>query len=412
MEKIQNWFVQNGLPLFLPRKLRRQDTLARVAPFTVFVIVAQISVLATSALMSFISRSELFAFLDREPTAGETEVTIDLFAALVALATLLVPLIGLILAFIIAYLSNKLSAIIQKWIAVASIVLFIFLPLIARAVVSFEGVFSSNPVRVFLGLLGRSAIVALWLWVVISGLGAIATYAYRQARRQLPLMGAMALKALPLVVLTLLFSYLATETWQITARMNIKHLLGVILLLFGLALALTIATTSERLNDLLEKGIDARKAQKLLENTPLTVGSDAHKQSEINIELTKSERTNLVLLQVSAGAWQATLFGIVVFIFLMALSLVAMPAAVETSWTTLPSTPLSVNGVILPITWAQIKVALFLSAFAALTFTASSSTEESYRQNFREPLNEEVERALAAKHYAQKIWNKPQPVSA
>lgn len=409
--EIQNWFLKNGLPLFLPKRLRRRDTLARVAPFAVFIIVAQISVLATSALMSFIVRSELFSFLDREPSSNESEIVLDPVAALVALGTLIVPFIGITLAVAIAYLSNKLSNRIQTWIAIASIILFIFLPLLARALVSFEGVFSSHPLNITLGLLGRSVLVALWLWVVTSGLGSIATYAYQQARKQLPLMGAMAIKALPLVVLTLLFSYLATETWQITARMNIKHLFGVILMLFGLALALTIATTSERLNQLLEKGINATKAQKLLQNTPLGNNPKIHKE-EINVELSKAERRNLVLLQVTAGAWQAILFGIVVFIFLMALSLVAMPASVESSWTTLPSTYLDVNGVKLPVTWAQIKVGLFLSAFAALTFTASSSTEESYRQNFREPLNEEVERAIAAKYYAQKIWDKPEAVNA
>ncbi|MFP7696471.1 hypothetical protein [Trueperella sp. LYQ143] len=425
------WLLDRGLPAFAQHRPRLSELCARVAPMAVFVLVGQIFALVVGAIVAFVLRSPIFASLESDgatvravSTLGEQE---NALAQMVALATLLIPIFGIIAAILLAWLVSRQNAHVRQRIGWIAMVGCVFAPLIARIFMDFTGLFSSSPVRIIGWLMIRVCAVLVVLWTIRIGFGSIVSYAWRQARRQVGAMGPVIAKALPLTVLAFLFAFFAAETWQVAAGLSTGRLICVLVILFGLAFALVAMTISERIDDVVTDGLSAQRASDLMQATQLlsespngsglapTVDGQALEDdppvvellraeecpSRLYVPLTRWERRNLVVVHVLVHMWQAIVFAAFIFIFLVGFSLVAIPSGIETKWTELPVKHLVVNGVTLPVTWAYVKVCSLLAAVSALSYAGAAASDDFYTRTFMRDLSDDVEQVLAVKHSGQ-----------
>lgn len=402
-QAVATWFISHGLPAFVPRHAYPRNLVARLAPIATFAVVAQVSILITSALMAFILRSPLFDVLDRPAPSGAANAD-STFAELVALATLVVPAAGLLLSLLLAWVASRQREKVRTWVGALSLAGFVTAPLIARLLADFSGVFSSHPLRILGWMAARIVLVLVALAMVKVGVGAVLASAWQRARDQVWTAVPLAAKALPITILTFLFAYFSAETWQVTASMSAQRLASVLAILLALALALVVFTTADRVKDLVAQGVDLGAHRDLIADVfpfPRTVGKyqpDTSPTGTSSVPVTRLETINLVVLQAVAQLWQALLFALVVWVFLLGFSVAAIPAVTESKWTQMPVQYFTVNDVTLPLTVAYVKVCSLLAAVAALSFAGASATDDFYARSLKADLDREVEQALAIKH--------------
>lgn len=400
---VAGWFISHGLPAFAPRHAHPRNLVARLAPTATFAVVAQVSILITSALMAFILRSPLFDVLDRPASSGAANAD-STFAEFVALATLVVPVAGLLLSLLLAWVVSRQREKVRTWLGVVSLAGFVTAPLIARLLADFSGVFSSHPLRILGWMAARIVLVLVALAVVKVGVGAVLASAWQRARNQVSTAVPLAAKALPITILTFLFAYFSAETWQVTAAMSAQRLASVLAILLALALALVVFTTADRVKDLVAQGVDLGAHRDLITDvfpSPRTVTKsqpDTSPTGTSSVPVTRLETINLVILQAVAQLWQALLFALVVWVFLLGFSVAAIPAVTESKWTQMAVQYFTVNDVTLPLTVAYVKVCSLLAAVAALSFAGASATDDFYARSLKADLDREVEQALAIKH--------------
>lgn len=402
------WFINHGLPSFASRRAAHLSMLSRLAPLAVLIVVAQISILITSALMAVILRSPVFDVLERTSGAAtKLSETDSAWAEVIALTTLSVPAAGLALSVFLAWLVSRQSRRVRKWVGAVGLALFICSPLLARLVADFSGVFSSSPLRILGWMAARIVTVVVLVVLVRAGVGAILSSAWARARSQVQNAAPLAAKALPVTILTFLFAYFSAETWQVTAGMSLPRLVSVVGILLALALALVVFTTSDRVDDIVKQGVAFSQHRQLFQEV---CGIDAASFSvtrtggEVEeptfVPVTRMEKSNLVLLQAVAQLWQALLFALVVWVFLLGFSIAAIPPVTEVKWTGVDVQAFSVNDVTLPITVAHVKVCSLLAAVSALSFAGASATDDFYARSLQQDLDREVEQALVVKHLA------------
>lgn len=108
-------------------------------------------------------------------------------------------------------------------------------------------------------------------------------------------------KALPLLIITLLFVFYSQEAWQI-ARSNSWTKIGTLaLILMGLTIGLVVVSSRERVIDILHTPIDDERANQLLAETPFTLSADSHPA-----RLTRTQRGNLVLNLASLTSYRSS----------------------------------------------------------------------------------------------------------
>jgi hypothetical protein len=216
--------------------------------------------------------------------------------------------------------------------------------------------------------------------------------------------GTLASRALPLLMLVMLFSFFATEVWQVADSLDRLRLWSVVGLLAALAVLFLIGVLSDELGGMVDT-LSATPAEELAEHvrdTPLIALIDNHHQGEH--KLTWLERVNITLVLFLAQALQILVFSALVFGLFMLFGALAVKQSVIKTWLGAEPKPGVLIGVHLPVTNALVQVSLFLAVFSGLYFAASVATDEHYRKSFFEPLLADVRVSLAAREVYLARW--------
>ncbi len=390
---------------------------ARLAPFATFVVIAQIATLVTSALVAALVRSPVFAeYSDALAATTDTHAALDIAeqraldtaTEIAALATLIIPLVGLIASVTLAWCVSRAGQRVRVGVGITAAVVFVVSPLLARVFGDFTGVWSSAPERILAWMAVRIIIVTVAVIAVRSGVGSVATFGWRRALAQIRDMVPLTAKALPVTLLTFLFAFFSAETWQVASTLTLWGVFAVVAILVALAAILVVATTGERIDELVREGVPvpviARVSREILTATAEDsddVGEEnldsRHTDGEVvHVPVTRAQRANLIVVHALAHLWQAGMFALIVGVFLVGFCIVAIPSAVETKWTELMPHLITVNSVVLPVSVAYLKVSALLASVAALSFAGATATDDFYARHLRDELNREVEEALAA----------------
>lgn len=366
----EQWFRQQGLPYFVDRRNRGRRLLARSAPVLVFLAAAYLGV------------TVLFGFRDWgfDKDSGETVTGNDLVVALFVLVLLVIPTVAA--SVVRRYLVRRPAwARLSSLAAIAMIVLICPLLGYSSVMVLLEEIFAGMVV-VFL-ILGLT-----WL-----GIGSFLGWSARAAFRQLSAIWLLAAIALPLLMLVVIFAFYSVETWQMASRLPRGQMFWLLSFLAAVGLLFIVHTARKELVGM-PKLLTEETRQQLREDTPLAGLKDSMETGWT--ELNRLEQANITIVLVLAQCFQVLIFGGLVFLFMMTLCALSIPADLVQLWTGQPNPPLELFGnQVWALRQSQVRVSAFLAGIAALNFVVSVNSSQSYRDAFYDPLILQTGRALA-----------------
>nr|WP_052479266.1 hypothetical protein [Kibdelosporangium sp. MJ126-NF4]CEL23221.1 integral membrane protein [Kibdelosporangium sp. MJ126-NF4]CTQ94384.1 integral membrane protein [Kibdelosporangium sp. MJ126-NF4] len=384
---IEMWFRRRGLPMVVRRQVRGTSLLSRATPALVFLVLFR-------PLLTWVT--DQLNQLDVD--SANTPYVLGLLA--LSLATVVVPFF---VAWFVSWVLRGRSEL--KRLVIAAVVLVlgvVVLPLVQKQV----GQISNVPVT--MGVYAGAVVVVLFL--VFVGAGSILSWALRVAVGQVRDVGNLASRALPTLMVFMLFGFFATETWQIAdklqsqdgRRINLWLVIGLFALLASLFL---IAILRDEGREALarHRAAGMRDYEAVLSRTPLN-----HNVPEVrNFPMTRREKGNLALVVYLALALQAVVFAVVVFWFLIVFGLIAIDDSIIQGWLSKPELDPSgkLFGLPLPgVSDELVRVAMLLSGFSGMFFAASIFTDPTYRKSFFDPLMADVAVSLAARDAYLTVW--------
>ncbi|MBX7433218.1 hypothetical protein JDV09_14020 [Mycobacterium sp. Y57] len=367
---IHEWFLRRGLPLVLTRRVRSRALIARSAP-----AVAGVGVLTVVTLL-------LADWTGEDPDAAYIARLAIVAVALAAAPSVLHTL---------HRRGTAASEAGRRTAALAVMGIFVLLvPVIS------EGWSAEALAEVPVFLLVSLATI----WLTYLGFGSIALWAFRFAWAQLGALGTLMSRALPLLMLTVVV-YFTGELWQLAARMTRERLWQTIGFLALVAVVFMIATIRDEVSALRQDRSEQSDPAALLAGTPLaSAGAAPVSRSPLSL----AEQTNVVAVMVVAQAIQVVLFTAGLFVFFLALGIIAVPDDVTVLWSGEQSCPVGEPpcagtwfGIHIPIPQTVVHISLFVAVLSGLYFTVSTSVDPLYRQRFFDPLIADVAVSLAGR---------------
>ncbi|WP_368498455.1 hypothetical protein [Herbiconiux sp. A18JL235] len=365
--EVERWLRREGLPAFVRRESRGDLLLARTLPFLVFLLI-------TSVVTSGLVRGRITLEVNSTPL-GIALGLLVLFAALVALALPIV--VGALTARL---LHRSPGAAVP--IAVAAGALYLVAVPIAVAV-------WQSPTAGAATAASHIALTALSLALTWLGAGSLVASALTTAWRQTAAVGLLVTRALPILMLVIVFAFFSRPVWEVTSTMSAERLLAVAVF-FGLLGLLFVVPIS-------------RSEMRELENAPSETDAPGHTDASAGTPptgappLSRGERLNLQAGLVVALVLQTVLFSVIVCLILLLLGVLALSEEVLHEWVGDRLVFVRIVGIEVPFTWALVKTAVFLSCISSLNFLVSATTNTSYREAFFHPMVDGARTALGVR---------------
>ena len=383
---MEAWFRRRGLPHVVRRKSQGRALLQRATPALVVLLVLD-PLLSEYGALTAANHEDFTRRVD-----NPVYVLVEL--ALLAAAIVAPVVAGWAVARGMRRLAGR-GRLVLAWVVVVLTVAV--LPAIEQRTGLHHGLWAY--------LLRNLLPVPILLALVYVGAGAIFNWALRNGFHQLRRIGTLASRALPLLMLVVLFSFFATEVWQVADALPRWRLWLVIAFLALLAVLFLSAVLSDELGAMV-RTLHAVPLSDLVGHvagTPLAALIDENGQKRAH-PLTRSELANITLVLFLAQALQIAVFSMLVFGLFMLFGALAIKQSVVATWLGAEPTAGVLFGVHLPVTNALVQVSLFLAVFSGLYFAASVATDERYRQSFFEPLLADVRVSLAAREVYLTRW--------
>ncbi len=263
---------------------------------------------------------------------------------------------------------------------------------------------------VLLGLLTTSVATgpATFLTLALAGLLAygltalrarlILTYTLSQLGGSLRRLLPMATRALPLLMVFMVFLFINAEVWMMSAYLD-GAALWMTVLLFGLLGVLFFVT---RLPEEIEKAdddLDDERVVLVCRGTPIEDEAARLARHEGLLaqesHVIRYERANLTLVLVITQMVQVLLLSLSVFAFFLVFGVITMRTPIVEAWV--------VDAGVHNLDWLPnlsvelLQVSTFLSAFSGLYFTVYAVTDDTYRREFFTGVVNELERAIAVR---------------
>jgi hypothetical protein len=383
---VEAWFRRRGLPLVIRRRWRGSDLLQRATP-------ALVLLLFIDPLLSGIGRL-LVVDDEKLQRLGDNPGFVVGLLALIVSALVVPVLAGWFTARWMRRLGQRGRLIVAWTVVVLTVV-------VLPPIEGWAGLRDGILTYVLLNLVG----IPVLLLLIHVGAGSIFGWALRSAVRQLGAIGTLASRALPLLMLVVLFSFFATEVWQVADALPRWRLWLVVGFLATLAVLFIASVLAEELRAMVRK-VRAGQVSDLVNHvtgTPLAaLVDDGLEKSEH--QLSRSEKINIALVLFLAQALQIVVFAVLVFGLFMVFGTLTVSQSVIQSWVGSEPRVGELFGVELPVSNALVQVSLFLAMFSGLYFAASAATDPHYRKSFFEPLLADVRVSLAAREVYLARW--------
>lgn len=242
----------------------------------------------------------------------------------------------------------------------------------------------------------QGLVLALALAFVKFGVISLAGWLLRELFATFATTGVSLARTLPLLMGVVAFFYFTGELWQSVGRLDSLAYLGVIALFVGLSLAFLSSRGGVEVENL-ARFEDPATLGEALAAGPL---HDVELKAPAVCPLTRRQRRNLRLLSTISRLLVATLVGVAVFVFFLALGALAVNGAtvkaftgadpqVIIEWATAVHT--------YALTWEQVRVAGFLAVFAGFYYAVVSATDPAMRQGVRDTVTESIREACATR---------------
>ena len=242
--------------------------------------------------------------------------------------------------------------------------------------------------------LSRDAVVlVLILLLTASGIGSVLAWAVRMTCEHLSTVGTLAIRALPIVLLTALV-FFNTYVWLMAATISGERLSLAMVFLLGIAGAFVVSKTAERVRPLLKSTAALPEASDRLAGTPFATMPDASPYSPLK----RMERLNVVFLLAASQLIEILVVAAVGATMYIVLGLIILTPSLLNQWTHTYTSTSTVMGWTLPVPDSLIHMCLFLGALTFMYISARAVDDAEYRGMFLEPLIDDLQTALAGRN--------------
>ena len=205
-------------------------------------------------------------------------------------------------------------------------------------------------------------------------------------------------RALPLLLVFILFLFVNAEVWQLSANLDGGALWLTVLLFAVVGIAFFLASIPSEIDEVdhtYESGAVARACV----GTPMEAQARRLEAKGVDLgsvpSLREYERLNLMLVLLLTQFVQVLLVAASVFAFLFVFGIIAMNDVVATTWTA--ENRVTAWGGLPNLSVELLQVCVFLSSFSGLYFTVYALTDDTYRADFFGTVVDELERATAVR---------------
>ncbi|MFN2505675.1 MAG: hypothetical protein ABR540_15825 [Acidimicrobiales bacterium] len=364
--RVERWFLSRGLPHFSANYSASRDVFTRALP-----------------LLTLILLFELVGTLN-----FTWEWWVNVVAAVASFGTLLT----------VWAVSNRLRSrrafARPDRVGPTELAVFVFLPALLPLLAGGQRLTALNT------LIGNLLLVGAIYLVTSYGVLPMTRWALGRLGAQLGALLGLMVRALPLLLLFVVFLFLTTEVWEVAGGLNGPFLAIVIGLFVVLGVIFVVGRVPREVGDLarfaswaeVERLVEDTPASSLVvENGPGTPGPSL---------LSRRQWGNVGLVVLFSQGLQVLFVSLMIGAFLVAFGLVAVTPETAAAWSgqdvhVLLQTRLWGRSVAL--TAELLQVAGLLAAVAGFSFTLSLLTDEAYRREFLEDVLCEVRQALAVR---------------
>ncbi len=242
--------------------------------------------------------------------------------------------------------------------------------------------------------------ILLLVYLVLSyGLVPLTRWAVVRATRELETVGALAGRALPLLLLITIVLFINTEMWQVADGLDGPFLAAVIGLFFIVGLAFLL-TRLPREFDRLATFADADELRRCVAGTPAERLLGEALVPAAPRPLTRRQRWNLLLVALFSQGVQVLAVTVVLGGFFVALGLLTITSEIIETWLGHPGDALvrfELFGRQVQLTAELLKLSAFLAAFSGLYFTVVLVTDSTYRTEFFDEILAELRQTFAVR---------------
>ena len=371
MRTTEIWLRHHGLPYFIPGRRRGTLLVPRIIPFLVLLICLEVG----SALLN----TGAATVSEDTPLPG---ILLVFCSAVAVVLTTAAPVTAWLLG---SSLMRRFphGACYAGWLLIAGYVAG------ARwSPQEHDDFFSAG------GVVVRLLTVTVGVLLTWAGVGSVLSWAIRSSFHQLRALGQIVTKAVPLLMLVVVFAFFAKALWEVTGALSTLRVAGIVAFFCTLGLIfITPIIRSEMIG--LDEQIDSDERSALLSQAK--VGRIADRDTAPGPPLGHLERLNVVAIMVLAQGIQMMVVAVLVGAFLVILGELALPPATLSSWLGRPPEVIVLLGTPLGLDVAMVKTAIILSSISALNFVVSATSGAAYRSAFYDPLVTQARTALAVR---------------
>lgn len=362
----ERWLVSRGLPHFVYRFRSSRDVWVAVVPIVLLLFVVEIAVLAPN---------------EQYPVLGSIAAVVGGVAALVALWAV----------------CNRVRG--RAWLAPPDrigpleVLLFVLGP--ALIPLAFGGQWRSAVITAGINVLVLALAYLERRYAVVS----LARWTLRHLGDRLRTVSGVLLRALPLLLIVVVLIFFTAETWQLAHELRWPVLLLGAALFLALALVFAAIRAPDQIGEIEHDGLDAATTRDLVADTPCAPLAPRRGRFAPP-PFSRRERRNVRMVVVVSEATLVAVVSGALFLFFLVLGLVTIPPTLAETWIGQPPDVLftfDLFGEHMGLTSELIKVAGFVTAFAALQFTVSLLSDRAYEDEFLSGLRADLRRAFAVR---------------
>ena len=357
------WFLERGLPAVLRPGALVRRLLPRAAPalaaFAVF--------MANSVLLVAITGKHTIS-IGGQPTRTEWFV--------LGLLVLVLPV-----AAFVGWRVSQLHDVRSRTVAA----------LVSIAVVIAGGIFGGPSERIGANIVFEIIVIAVGLVLTACGVGSILGWGLRTAMVNLAYLGPLFVRALPVVLLTVLV-FFNGYVWTMASTVSRPRLWLALLFLALIAVAFIASATVERVRPMLTGSRESAGDNARLTGTPFaTMPEPADDQP-----LSRAERWNVIFVLTTSQVLQVGLVAIVAALIFLGLGLILLSPELLAQWSGGPGDG-QFLGMTLPVPNSLIQVTMFLAALTFMYISARAVGDADYRTRFLDPLIDDLRLTLVAR---------------
>jgi hypothetical protein len=364
---IERWFIGEGVPHFILDYTATHFVLTRAAPVLVLYLVST------------------------------TVLAMRLNATLLANVVALAVAIGVVLGgwALLNVARGRHWRSLPRRVGVPEVLAFLLFPAIPPLLLGFQ--VSDAAIAVV-----ESAIFLVVVYLATSyGLVAVLRWAARRLVSQRGSLGRLLTRALPLLMVFIVFVFVQSDTWRMAYAMGTGGVVMVVAMFIVLAVFFLVGQLAPDVRRLSEGGRGWTEMLAIARDTPAAPACDRLAQvTPLVVPLRWHEWVNVGVVVVFGQGLQILLVTVAVQLVLLVFGMLLAPAWLQAEWAGAAVPVLAsvtLLGRDLAVTDVLITVSLILGAFCGLYFTVSALSDSTYRAEFFSEADRELERVFAVR---------------